>query len=147
MSNETSHRRQWGGSGTGFRNEAEGLATMLRAYAQQELVDPLRSLARFIAFGLLGAIFVATSALLFAMAVLRVLQEETSVFAGNWSFVPYLITAVVCAVLGVIAVMRIGAVRPDDDTAASPTAASSTATSPTTASPTADSPAASPNQE
>ncbi len=106
MRTKSSDRRSATG---GFRNEAEDLVRMLRSYAQQELVDPLRTLARFIGFGLLGAVFVATSALLFAVALLRVLQEEASIFDGNWSFVPYIITTAFCVLVLALAVMRIGA--------------------------------------
>ena len=50
----------------------------------------------------LGAIFLTMSAL-------RALQTQTgSVFDGNWSWVPYLIVAVVLGGLAAIAVRRIG---------------------------------------
>lgn len=116
MSKQASDTSRWGTSAAGFRSEAEAVVTMLRAYARQELVDPLRTLGRYVAFGVLGAIFVAISALLFATALLRVLQEEASVFDGNWSFAPYLITAVFCVLVVVAAITRIGADRRSRET-------------------------------
>lgn len=75
---------------------------LLRSYAKQETVDPLRSLGRSLGWGLLGATLVSASVLFASLALLRLLQSETSVFGGNLSWLPYLIVAVfVVAVIGV----------------------------------------------
>lgn len=85
-------------------NTVGELKALLVAYARQETVDPIRSLGRYLAFGLLGSLFVGLSAVFLSLGVLRLLQTETgSTFTGNLSWIPYLLTllAVVVA-LGVI---------------------------------------------
>lgn len=70
-------------------------------YAKQETVDPLKSLTRFVAWGLPGKLLQAIGFSLLALALLRALQTETgTVFASTWSFVPYLIVAVFLMVIG-----------------------------------------------
>ncbi len=76
------------------------------AYLKQETVGPLKGLARYLAFGVAGSIFVASGSILILLGVLRTLQSETgSTFTGNLSWVPYLLTAAVAilslAVVGV----------------------------------------------
>lgn len=67
------------------------LVELVIAYAKQETIGPLRSLGRFVAFGVLGAIFVAIGGFLLALAALRVLQSELAgPLGGNLSWVPYL---------------------------------------------------------
>ena len=77
---------------------------LIKTYAIQELVDPLRSVGRYIAFGVVGAIFVGLGLLMFGMSALRAMQYEAAdTFNGNWSVVPYLIvTAAGIVVLGLI---------------------------------------------
>jgi hypothetical protein len=59
-------------------------------YAKQETVDPLKSLFRFLAWGVIGSVFVAIGGVLIALAVVRVIQEEAAPhLSGNWSWVPY----------------------------------------------------------
>ena len=93
-------------------NTVGELKELLVAYARQETVDPLRSLGRYLGFGVLGSVFVALSAVFLSLGVLRVLQTETgSTFRGNLSWVPYLFTLAVAAVgLGII-VLAIKRVR------------------------------------
>jgi len=79
-------------------------------YARQETVDPLRSLGRYIAFGLAGSILLAIGGVFVSLGLLRLLQTQTGdVFDGGWSFVPYLIVLVfVVVAIGLLvgAVMR-----------------------------------------
>lgn len=67
---------------------------MLRAYAVQETVGPLRGLGRYLLFGLVGAVGVSLGLVFATLAVVRVLQSETDLFNANWSFVPHLAGAV-----------------------------------------------------
>lgn len=85
---------------------------MLRAYVVQETVGPLRGLGRYLLFGLAGAIAVSVSIVLAALALMRVLQTETSVFGANWSFVPHLAGA---AVLIAAIVVLARAINPSRD--------------------------------
>jgi hypothetical protein len=82
---------------------------LLRAYAKQETVEPVKGLGRFVAYGVLGSLLLGTGSVLLAIAMLRALQSETgSVFDGAWSFVPYVLTLVVCGVVIAMAASAIG---------------------------------------
>ncbi len=81
-------------------NLATELLDLVRACAKQETIEPIKGLGRFVAFGVAGSLLLGTGSVLLALAVLRAVQTETgSVFDGNWSFAPYLLTLVVCAVV------------------------------------------------
>jgi hypothetical protein len=77
------------------------LKDLVVAYFQQEAIDPLRNLGRYAAFGLAGGFLIVLAVLCGALALLRALQSETGdTFTNNWSWVPYVITAVGLAVTG-----------------------------------------------
>ncbi len=62
---------------------------MLVSYAKQETVDPLKTLGRYIAFGIAGSIFVALGYSFLALGVLRYAQTFDT-FSGDWSsMAPY----------------------------------------------------------
>lgn len=84
-------------------NQIEQTIDMVKQYALQETVGPLKGAGRWLGLGIAGALLLGIGFVLLLLALLRVLQEETGdVFDGNWSFVPYVITLVVClAVIGV----------------------------------------------
>ena len=77
------------------------LKTLVVGYAKQETVDPLKALGRSLGFGIAGSILLALGLLLLLLALLRGLQqieffnEPGVVGGGTWSWLPYLITAVV----------------------------------------------------
>jgi hypothetical protein len=75
---------------------------LVRDYAKQETIDPLKSIGRFLGLGLAGATLVAVGLVFGVLAILRVLQQETGdTFEGTWDFVPYIVAAVFClAVIG-----------------------------------------------
>ena len=75
--------------------------SLVIAYVKQETLDPVKGLARFVAFGVAGSLAIAVGTVFLLVAALRVLQGETGTFKGNLSWVPYLI--VVAIGLGVIA--------------------------------------------
>ena len=76
-------------------------------YLKQETIGPLKDLGRFVAFRTIGSVFLAIGFVLGLVAILRLLQEETAVFHGNWSWVPYLLVAVIAAGMIAIAAWRI----------------------------------------
>jgi len=81
-------------------------------YAKQETVEPIKGLGRFIAAGVAGSLVMATGLVLLVLALLRALQSETGdAFDGNLSFVPYLLTLVVCAIVLVMSVRAVGAAK------------------------------------
>ena len=78
------------------------------AYAEQETVDPLRALGRFIGFGIPGALLIVLGLVLVSVGGLRALQAETrGHLAGNLSWVPYGIVAAFCLAVAGLAVWRI----------------------------------------
>lgn len=88
---------------------AAELWDLVRAYAKQETLQPLKGIGRFIAFGVAGSLALGIGIVLLVTAGLRALQTQTgSTFDGNWSFVPYVIVLVVCAVVVVLALSRTG---------------------------------------
>ena len=79
---------------------------LVRDYAKQETIDPLKSIGRFLAWGLVGAVLVILGTIFGVLAILRVLQQETGDhLTGSWDFVPYLV-ALVFAVLVVVLCIR-----------------------------------------
>ena len=80
-------------------NEFLGLVI---AYAKQETVDPLKSLGRFVAWGVVGAVLIATGGVLLALAAVRAAQAETGAHLhGNLSWVPYA-GGLILALIGVV---------------------------------------------
>jgi hypothetical protein len=64
---------------------------LIVAYFKQETTQPLKGLVRVVGFGLAGSFAIGVGVVFFAIGGLRLLQHETDVFHGNWSFVPYLL--------------------------------------------------------
>jgi len=100
--------REDGRSGRGGALSAGGdFFQLVLDYAKQETLGPLKSLGRFVAYGVAGSMAITLGAVLLLLAVLRALQTETgSTFTGNLSWLPYLIT-----VAGALAVMVLAAWR------------------------------------
>lgn len=87
----------------------QDLWDLLVAYARQETIDPLRNIGRYLAFGVGGMIVITLGVFLLGLSGLRALQTQTGdVFAGFWSWVPYLIVAIVFGGLVALAISRIG---------------------------------------
>ena len=77
------------------------------AYLKQETTEPLKSLGRVIAFGIAGSLAIGIGVVFFAIGGLRLLQDETDAFHGNWSFVPYIIIIVLLVGMAAL-VFRMG---------------------------------------
>jgi di/tricarboxylate transporter len=88
----------------GFAQRATEIVDTVKAYAKQEVVDPLKGIGRFLLFGIVGAVCLGIGGILVGLAGLRALQAETgTTFTGNWSWAPYLIVvAVLVAILGLV---------------------------------------------
>lgn len=88
---------------------AAELWDLVRAYAKQETIAPVKGLARWVGLGLAGSFCLGIGGVLVVLASLRALQTNSGdVFDGNWSFAPYLIVLVGCAALAFLAVSRTG---------------------------------------
>ena len=97
------------------------LKDLVVAYAKQETIGPLKELGRFVKFGLAGMAFLSVGLPLLVLAVLRLLQTEfddtfesewsIGSVDGDWSFAPYLITLVICAVIVVLGIRGVLAAK------------------------------------
>ncbi|MEZ5169080.1 MAG: hypothetical protein R2695_22280 [Acidimicrobiales bacterium] len=78
--------------------------TLVKDYARQETIEPLRGIGRWVAFGVAGSLLLMVAGVSLTLALLRFLQEETGTrFTGNWSWAPYAISlAAVGLVLGLL---------------------------------------------
>lgn len=81
----------------------------VKQYARQETVEPIRGAARWVAVGTVASLCLGVAMLYAALAVLRLSQDlGGSVLDGSWSFLHYLVTVVVLAVLVKVTISRIG---------------------------------------
>ncbi len=82
----------------------EELWALLKTYARQETVDPVRNLGRFVGYGVGGMLLVGLGGTVLVLALLRAIQAETDPhWTGNWSWIPYAITLVVASVAAYLA--------------------------------------------
>jgi hypothetical protein len=106
--------------------EVGDLLDTVKAYATQETVGPLQAGAKAMALGVAGVFFVGFGIIILQVALLRLLQTETSAFDGDlMSVVPYLIVFVVDLICIAVTLwfMRKGETKPGDQqsSALSPT--------------------------
>jgi len=81
---------------------------LVRDYAKQETIDPLKSIGRFLGFGLAGAALLGLGVLFGALAILRGLQSETDdSLTGSLTWVPYVVAFVVSILIVALAVRAI----------------------------------------
>lgn len=80
---------------------------LVRDYAKQETLGPLKGAGRWLALGAAGAVLLGLGSVFVLIGVLRLLQTETSAFDGGWSWVPYLIVLVAAAIVAAIALSRV----------------------------------------
>lgn len=93
----------------GLGGDAKELWDLVLAYARQETVEPLRGLARFVAFGLAGSLVGGFGLVLVLLGTLRLLQTETgTAFDGLWSWVPYVVTLILAGAVAAAAVSARG---------------------------------------
>lgn len=91
---------------------------LVRDYAKQETIDPLKTIGRFLLWGVLGAVLLSLGLLFGSLALLRGLQAETgSRLTGSWNVAPYAITFVVMAVVTFLAARAV--TKPNRETTAS----------------------------
>ena len=94
--------------GKGVPTLASELWQLVLAYLKQETIVPIKGLGRFLALGMAGSTVLSLGLVLLVLAMLRALQTETdTTFAGNWSWAPYAITLVACAVVAALAARAI----------------------------------------
>lgn len=85
-------------------SELTELKRLLVAYVKQETVVPAKALGRWVALGLAGSVAIAIGVVLGLLAGLRAIQTETgTTFAGNLSWLPYVIVLVGAAAVTAVA--------------------------------------------
>lgn len=81
---------------------------LIKAYAKQETVGPLKNLGRYLGFGIAGALLMGLGLFFLAMAGLRALQSETGPhLTGGWSWLPYLVVAIGGLLVAALFALRI----------------------------------------
>lgn len=66
------------------------LVGMVIAYVKQETITPIKSLGRYVAFGLAGALLLAVGGAMVILTAIRAAQVETARhLSGSLSWVPY----------------------------------------------------------
>jgi len=90
-----------GGRGVG------DVVDLVKEYARQETLGPLKGAGRWLALGAVGSVLLGLGLVFVLLGVLRLLQTEVSALDGAWSWVPYLIVATVGILAAVIALSRV----------------------------------------
>ena len=82
---------------------------IVKAYAQQETVGPLKGAGRWLGYGFGAAFAMGLGFVFILLGLLRLMQTEFDGWAagGSWSWVAYLIVFVVAAVLLYLTIQRI----------------------------------------
>ena len=80
--------------GLTFQRDVTELRDLLVRYLREETLDPFKSIGRYLAFGMLGSLFVGFGAFLLLLGVLRYLQWQFPFLDGSESWLPYVIVAV-----------------------------------------------------
>ena len=76
------------------------LQDLVVAYAKQETVEPLKGMARYAGFGILGALFVGIGVAFMSIGMLRGLQSLRGWGVhGNYSWVPYIAVVIALVLL------------------------------------------------
>lgn len=92
----------------GLRTTGGEALQLVIDYVKQETLDPLKGLGRYMLFGVAGSVALAVGLVVLSVGFLRLLQGETgTTFAGNWSWVPYVICTVVVLMVAALAVWAI----------------------------------------
>jgi uncharacterized membrane protein len=83
---------------------------LVKDYARQETIGPLRGAGKWLALGAAGAVLLGFATALLVLGVLRLLQTEFhKSFRGQWTqIIPYVVAAVVAVAVIGVSVSRIG---------------------------------------
>ena len=77
---------------------------MALTYVRQEVTAPLKGATQYLKWGLVGGVLGILAAVLIAVGGLRLLQTVTllDIDRGAWSWLVYLVWAVVCLAVGAV---------------------------------------------
>lgn len=82
---------------------------LVKEYALQETVAPLKTAGRWIGLGLVGSVLIGMATFFLSLGLLRLVQTEfPDAFDGRWTkLLPYLFALILCIVVIVAALSRI----------------------------------------
>ena len=82
---------------------------LVKEYARQETLGPIKGAGRWLAAGAAGAVLIGTGCVLLVLGALRMVQNEYGKsFRGSWvSLLPYLFALVVSVLVMAVAAWRI----------------------------------------
>jgi hypothetical protein len=84
------------------------LVQLVKDYARQETLGPLRGASRWIGVGIAGSVIIAFGLAFLVLAVLRMFQYEFDSFdTRGWSLAPYGFALLLCVIAGALAAWRI----------------------------------------
>lgn len=83
------------------------LVELVKEYARQETLGPLKGAGRWLALGAVGSVLLGLGLVFALLGLLRLLQTEVSAFDGAWSWAPYAIVAAVGVVAAILALSRV----------------------------------------
>ena len=78
----------------GAASQIAELKSLIVGYAKQETIDPLKTLGRYLGFGLAGSMSIGLGLSLLLLALLRGLQQISTLQDPTWNWVPYLATGI-----------------------------------------------------
>ncbi len=83
--------KERGGDTTSVTSDLSELVSLVLAYAKQETLDPIKLLGRYVLWGVIGAVLLSISGVLFTLGVVRLLQTELGVHVhGSLTWLPYI---------------------------------------------------------
>ena len=86
----------------------EGVINLVRDYAKQETLGPLKGAGRWLGYGIAGSVLIGTGLALVLLGLLRLIQTEWDRAAsGALSWIAYLIVLIVCVLFMYVAISRI----------------------------------------
>lgn len=93
--------------GASVQRDLEEIRDLVIRYVKEETVQPLKEMGRFVAYGVIGSLFVGFGTMLLLMGALRFLQGQFRVLDGSLSWLPYLIVAVLAIAVIALTAWRI----------------------------------------
>ncbi len=91
------------------RQGAAEVVDLIKDYARQELLGPLRGVGRWMSMGLVGSVALVVGVILLLLSLLRALQTETGgAFDGNLSWIPYVIAVAALAAVVFLLLRQVG---------------------------------------
>jgi hypothetical protein len=88
--------------------ESSDVVDTIVGYAKQETLEPLKGAGRWVLVGSIASLFVSIGMVLVLLGALRLLVDLSgNAFDGGWSFVPYMVTFVLGALIVLVTLSRV----------------------------------------